>query len=153
MVIRAGETHLLLRNINISLTHAQSNLMAYNTTFNCYTKCAGSPNKLHNRRPDWHPVSWPWTSQMNVILNCKLRGSLKCLVIWYAIHKFLYNQALADVRSTYNLCRKSQTFRSPVNVQTYICDGKRYLGLLLSLLCYHIVSNPWLASCELSLRA
>ena len=29
-------------------------------TFNSCTKCVGSPGILHNRTPDWHPVSWVW---------------------------------------------------------------------------------------------
>ena len=42
------------------------------------------------------------TSQLNVTLVCKLRGSLVCLTyfVWHVIHGCLYSQALAGIRST-----------------------------------------------------
>ena len=41
------------------------------------------------------------TLEMNVALIHKLRGSLMCLTcFWHVIYRCLYNQALADVRST-----------------------------------------------------
>ena len=48
--------------------------------FNSCTKCVGSPGIIHDRTPDDPPVSWAWmTSQLNVALIRKPRGSLMCL--------------------------------------------------------------------------
>ena len=75
-------------------------------TFNSCTKCVGSPGIIHDRTPDYHPVSWAWMNgwphdRTNVALIRKLRGSLMCLTyLWHVIHGCLSDQALADVRST-----------------------------------------------------
>ena len=68
-------------------------------TFNSCTKC---PGIIHERTPDCHPVSWAWmTSQLNLALIRKLLGSLMCLAYCYdMLSTSLYDQAMADVRST-----------------------------------------------------
>ena len=52
-------------------------------TFNFYTKCVGSPGKIHDRTSDFHPfflgIDTCMTSQLNVALICQLCGPLMCL--------------------------------------------------------------------------
>ena len=70
-------------------------------TFNSCTQWVGSPGM-----PDCHQVPWSWrygsgTSQLKAALTRKLRWSLMCLAyFWRVIHRSLYNQEQADVRTT-----------------------------------------------------
>ena len=56
------------------------------------TKCVGSLGIIHNRTPNWHPMSghgwdnWLLTSQLNVAFIRKLRGSFMSLAYFVIIH-------------------------------------------------------------------
>ena len=90
----------------------------------------GQPGIIHDRNLVCHPVSWAFidawmTSQLGVVLIRKLRGSLKCLAIFYCYPWNLYNQALADVWSTcagikclvfFNLCALADLDRTTVSI-------------------------------------
>ena len=71
--------------------------------FNSCTKCVGSPGIIHNRmQPSFQGIDAWITSELNEALVCKLRVSLISLADIFDIPSMgvLYNQALADVRST-----------------------------------------------------
>ena len=55
--------------------------------FNSCTICMASTGIIHDRTPYYHPVSWArmrqLTSQLNVALIRKLRGSLVCLAYFF----------------------------------------------------------------------
>ena len=77
--------------------------------FNSYTKCLGIAVIKHERMPDYHPVSWAWM-QPHVPDLVTDRGFdsqatwfidvLGLFIFWPVSDGCLYNQALADVRST-----------------------------------------------------
>ena len=72
-------------------------------TFNSCTKCLGHCTRPHARlQPSFLDMDARMTSQLNVGLIGELHGSLMCfdMFLWHVIHGCLYNQALADVRST-----------------------------------------------------
>ena len=58
-------------------------------TFNSCTKCAANPGIIHNRTPDCNPFFWIlmplMTSQLNVALIHKLRGSLMYLAYLFGM--------------------------------------------------------------------
>ena len=63
------------------------------STFNSCTKCVCNPGVIHDRTPGCHPVSWAWmTSQLNVSLIRKLRGSLMCLAYCLTCHPWVFVQ-------------------------------------------------------------
>ena len=75
-------------------------------TFNSCTKWLGNPGhntQPHAQLPPSFLVTDAWMiSQLNVALIGKLHGSLLCLAHFFDrwLSMFLYNQSLADVRST-----------------------------------------------------
>ena len=93
------ETDVLRRLVDHRVAHTVP-------AFNFCTKCMGIPDITHDRTPDCHPVSRAWigkcmTSQLNVVLICKLRRSLVCLAYFSTCYPWMCgNQALADARST-----------------------------------------------------
>ena len=74
-------------------------------TFNSCTKYVGSPDMVHDRTPDCHPVFGhgcidDLTTERS--FDSQATWVIDELFLFYlhAIHGRLYNQALADVRST-----------------------------------------------------
>ena len=74
-------------------------------TFNSCTKCVGSPGKIHDHMPDCHPVSWAWiyewpTTERN--FDSQATWVIDVVIVFHCnvIHGCLYNQAMADIRST-----------------------------------------------------
>ena len=74
--------------------------------YNSCTKCVDSPGKIHDRLhaapPSFLGIDAWMTSKLNVALISQVTWVIYVLgLFWHVIHWYLYNQALADVRSTY----------------------------------------------------
>ena len=73
-------------------------------TFNSCTKCVGSPDRMHNRTPDFHPVFRVQGCMDTLItersIDLQATWAIAWLIFLHVIYGCLYNQALADVRST-----------------------------------------------------
>ena len=76
-------------------------------TFNSCTKCGASPGIIHDRTPDATYSILLGTDASDDLTTERSFDSQATWVIdgpgisfWHVIHRFLYNQALADVRST-----------------------------------------------------
>ena len=76
--------------------------------FNSCTKCWDSPCIIHNRTPDCHPVSQVWMRPQvpNLTSESSFDSQATCVIgvlglfFLHVIHGCLYNQALAEFRST-----------------------------------------------------
>ena len=70
-------------------------------SYNSCTECLGRPGIIHDRTPDCNSFSciwmhrWPHNWFVSYVCHC---GAW--LIFRHVIHGYLYNQALADVRST-----------------------------------------------------
>ena len=68
-------------------------------------ECMGSPGIIDNRTPKCHPVSWAWMhgwpyNWTELWLASYVSHWRAWLLVWHVMHGCLYDQILADVRST-----------------------------------------------------
>ena len=94
-------------NYRFMLTHSrfEDPLKCTVSAFNSCTKCLGSSGIIHDCTPNCHPVFWAWMRPHVPDLasfdsNATWVIDVFGLYFWHDIHGCLYNQALADVRST-----------------------------------------------------
>ena len=94
--VRAALRNIRLRNVDQNPTHS--------ATFDSCTKCVGSRGIIHDCTPDSHPVSlawmhrWPhiWTQ---IWFKATWVVDMLDLYFWHSVSGWLYNHAMADVRS------------------------------------------------------
>ena len=94
----------------LSTGNANTNGAVWSTVpaSNPCTKFVGSPGMIHDRTPDCHPVSWAWmqphspelTTERSVDSSSTWVTDVLGISFCHIIHGCLFNQALADFRST-----------------------------------------------------
>ena len=139
-------------------------------TLNSCTKCVGSPGMIPDRTPDCHPVLWVWKRRWphSWTWIWFIFVDVLGLLLGHSIHWCVYNQALADVRSTgagiecpYCTCRpgsglmtpapalRNSPFLEEIALESWSLDSLKSRGLIQghfgesikSLACYRIIAR------------